>query len=212
MSTKTDITKPVARRAVRGLRGALLGASLLAAGLGVAAPASAQEVVDELPEVELKRIPPVYSYDFGLQLGVADITYFRDEVPPWATYGFFASWGWHPRGNDRIGPGLAVMVEGPLPLHYSASFEPSFRWDRIMGKLTVGAAIGPAFMIHSKATELGPEIGFTPAPMVAARVGWSEGWTRVGRRLFIVAEPKVRLIAGDVNYGITLQVGSGQGY
>jgi len=193
------------------LRVGVLGMGLLAGGL-TATPALAQEIVDELPEVELQRIPPIYSYDVGLQIGVADITYYRDEVAPWATYGFFFSWGWHPRGNDRIGPGMAVMIEGPFPLHYSTSFEPSFRWDRIMGKLAVGAAVGPAFMIHSKSTELGPQVAFTPAPMIAGRIGWSEGWTRVGRRLFIVAEPKLRWIAGDLNYGITLQVGSGQGY
>jgi len=172
----------------------------------------AQEVVTELPDVQLELIPPEFSYDFGLQLGVADITYFRDEVPPWATMGFFASWGYHLRGNDRIGPGMAVMIEGPVPLHYSASFEPTFRWDRIMGKLTVGAAGGVAVMIHSKATELGPEVNVTPAPVVAARIGYSQGWTRVGRRLFVVLEPKMRFINGVPNPGLALQVGSGRGY
>lgn len=192
--------------------GTSLRALLVAATVLVGPAALAQDVLDELPEVELKRIPPVYSYDVGLQLGVADITYWRDEVPPWATLGFFASWGWHPRGNDRIGPGFAAMIEGPLPLHYSVSFEPTFRWDRIMGKLQVGAAIGPAFMLHSKSTQLGPEMAFTPAPMIAGRIGWSEGWTRIGRRLFVVAEPKLRLVAGDLNYGVTVQIGAGEGY
>lgn len=190
----------------------LMRPSLVAVAVAVASPAVAQDILDELPEVELQRIPPVYSWDVGIQLGVADITYWRDEVPPWATYGFFGSWGWHPRGNDRFGVGFAAMIEGPLPLHFSASLEPTFRWDRIMGKLAVGAAVGPAFMFHSKSTVLGPETGFTPAPMVAARIGYSQGWTRVGKRLFIVAEPKLRLIAGDLNYGVTLQVGTGQGY
>lgn len=175
-------------------------------------PAYAQEVVTELPEVKLELIPPEYSYDLGLQLGVADITYWREEVPPWATMGFFGSWGYHIRGNDRIGPGLAVMVEGPVPLHYSASVEPTLRWDRIMGKLAVGAAAGVGFMVHSKSTELGPEMAWEPAPLVAARVGYSQGWSRISRRLFVVAEPKLRLVDGKLNPGITLQVGSGNGY
>ncbi|MFK7927134.1 MAG: hypothetical protein AB8H79_03025 [Myxococcota bacterium] len=189
-----------------------LAAPTLIAIASISTPAMAQEVVTELPDVQLERIPPEFSYDFGLQLGVADITYFRDEVPPWATMGVFGSWGYHLRGNDRLGPGLAVMVEGPVPLHFSASFEPTFRWDRIMGKLTIGAAGGLAVMIHSKSTELGPEVNVTPAPLVAARIGYSEGWSRIGRRLFVVLEPKMRFISGVPNPGIALQVGSGTGY
>ena len=210
MTIRFSANNPELRKA--GRASTALFASVVVAGALCALPAQAQEVVDELPEVELRAVPPVYCYDFGLQLGFADITYFRDEVKPWATYGFFFSWGWHPRGNDRIGPGIAAIVEGPFPLHYSMSIEPSFRWDRVMGKLSVGAAVGPAFMLHSRLTELGTDRYFTPAPMIAGRIGWSEPWTRGGRRLFIVAEPKFRLIAGDVNYGVSLQVGSGQGY
>lgn len=174
--------------------------------------AFAQEVVTELPEVKLEQVPPEFSYDMGLQLGVADITYWREEVPPWVTMGFFMSWGYHVRGNDRFGPGLAVMVEGPVPLHYSASFEPTFRWDRIMGKLAIGAAAGGALMFHSKSSELGPQVAWTPAPVVAARVGYSQPWSRVTRRLFVVAEPKLRIIDGQLNPGITIQIGSGTGY
>ena len=166
----------------------------------------------ELPEVKLERIPPTYSYDVGLQLGVADITYFRDEVPPYATIGFFGSWGAHIRGNDRLGPGFAVIVEGPVPLHSSISFEPTVRWDRVMGKVGIGAAVGAAVMIHTAQRNTGTEIAVTPAPVVAGRIGWSQGWTRVGRRLFIVAEPKLRMIGSRLNPGVSIQVGSCVGY
>jgi hypothetical protein len=191
---------------------AALAAPIALASLIAPDIAGAQEVVTELPEVKLERIPPQYSYDIGLQLGVAELTYFREEVPPWATLGVFGSWGYHIRGNDRVGPGLAVIVEGPIPLHTSLSIEPTFRWDRIMGKFSVGAAAGLAIMTHAAWRSSGTEVAVTPNPMLAARIGWSQGWTRVGRRLFIVAEPKARLISGRINPGISIQVGSGHGY
>jgi hypothetical protein len=175
-------------------------------------PAFAQEVLTELPEVELQRIPPRFSYDFGAQFGVADITYWRNEVPPWATMGLFGSWGYHPRGNDRFGPGFAAIIEGPVPLHATYSFEPTFRWDRVMGKLGLGAAVGGAFQIHAALRETNTEVHVGAAPVVAARIGWSQGWTRVGRRLFIVAEPKARYVRGKLNTGVSLQIGTCSGY
>ncbi len=175
--------------------------------------ANAQEVVSELPEVELKRIPPVHSYDVGLQLGAADITYWREETPPYMTLGGFFAWGWHPRGNARIGLGLAAIIEGPVPLYYSFSFEPTFRYDRISGKFAYGASVGGAAMVHGKDNQArANDIAFTPAPVAAVRFGWSEGWTRVGRRFFLVAEPKLRLIGGKPNPGFAIQIGSGAGY
>ena len=190
----------------------LLAATIAMSLLVVPTVASAQEVVTELPEVKLERIPPQFSYDIGMQLGVAEMTYFRDEVPPWATYGVFGSWGYHIRGNDRVGPGLAVVVEGPLPIHTSVAIEPTFRWDRIMGKVNIGASAGVAVMMHAAWRSSGTEIAFTPNPLIAGRIGWSQGWTRIGRRLFIVAEPKLRLVNKRVSPGIAIQVGSGYGY
>jgi hypothetical protein len=199
--------------AVRPVTAALLP-SLLAGWTLLSGPAAlAQEVVTELPEVELERIPPSYSYDIGIQIGAGDLTYWRDEVPVWATLGFFASWGAHYRGNDRFGPGLAFIAEGPIPLHASYSGELTFRWDRMLGEhIAVGAAAGGALMVHTAMRDFDTEVAVTPAPVVAARFGWAQNWTRVGRRLFVVAEPKARVIAGRVNYGISIQVGSTSGY
>lgn len=191
---------------------AAIAAATLAGVLATPVVAAAQEVVTELPEVKLERVPPQYSYDIGMQLGVAELTYFREEVPPWATIGVFGSWGYHIRGNDRVGPGLAVIVEGPIPLHTSISVEPTLRWDRIMGNISVGAAAGVAVMTHAAWRSSGTEVDITPNPVLAARVGWSQGWTRVGRRLFIVVEPKARLVSQRINPGISIQVGSGHGY
>lgn len=180
--------------------------------IGLGTPALAQEVVTELPDVELIRVPPTYSYDFGVQIGVSEVSYWADEVPPWASLGFFFTWGVHLRGNDRIGPSVSLLAEGPVPLHGSYSLEPTVRWDRIMGKLNVGASVGGAAMGHAAMRQRSTDTGFTLSPVVAARVGWSEGWTRVGRRLFIVAEPKLRLISGEVDASLLLQIGSGHGY
>lgn len=185
-------------------------AALALFGLGT--PALAQEVVTELPDVELIRVPPTYSYDVGVQLGVSQVTYWADEVPPWAALGFFFTWGVHFKGNDRIGPSLSVLAEGPVPLHGSYSLEPTVRWDRIMGKLTVGASVGGAAMGHAAMRSGSTETGFSLSPVAAGRIGWSEGWTRVGRRLFLVVEPKFRFIAGNLDTSVVLQIGSGHGY
>ncbi|MFT7519721.1 MAG: hypothetical protein ACI9MC_001864 [Kiritimatiellia bacterium] len=180
--------------------------------IAVAGPAAAQEVVTELPEVELKRIPPSYSYDFGAQFGIGDMGWWRTEIGPWMHMGLFGSWGIHYRGNDRFGPGLALQVEGPVPLQTTVALEPTMRWDRVIGKVGVGASLGGAFMYHYSMKPGVNESAVSGSPVAAVRLGWSQGWTRIGRRLFVVAEPKIRFIKGAPSASVALQIGSCYGY
>ena len=47
--------------------------------------------------------------------------------------------------------------------------------------------------------------------MAIARIGWSQTWSRVGRRLFLFLEPKVRYTDGQFVPVVALAVGSGAG-
>jgi len=60
---------------------------------------------------------------------------------------------------------------------------------------------------------------FELQPSIVGRIGWSQGWTRVGRRVFVYLEPKLRpsLREDDgvrrfaPNPVLALVVGSGRG-
>ena len=164
-----------------------------------------------LSRVELKRIPPRFSYDIGLQFGYGEITYWREEVPPWATMGFNFAWGKH-FGHHRIGPGIAFIAEGPVPVHMSLFLEPTFRWDTVKGWLQVGASLGPSFMLHHAQRTVVHQTSKGVGPVAALRVGWSEPYSRIGRRLHVVLEPKMRLIDGRMNPSVSIVIGSGRGY
>lgn len=183
---------------------------LFATALALAtAPAYAQS---ELPEVRLDRIPPTYSYDFGVQFGFGDIGYWREEIPPWMHFGLFAAWGRHLRNGDRVGLGGAILAEGAFPLHSTLAFDPTLRWDRVAGKVALGASVGASLMYHSAQKPAGLEQAFTASPLVAGRIGWSQGFTRVGRRIFVVAEPKLRYIRSELSASVALCIGVGHGY
>ena len=85
------------------------------------------------------------------------------------------------------------------------------------------AGIGPAVMYHVAAGEsvvLRGERDFTIEPSLVGRIGWSQTWSRVGRRLFVYLEPKVRpglregadgAMRPVLNPVLALVVGSGKG-
>ncbi len=107
-----------------------------------------------------------------------------------------------------------LFVEGPLPVHMTAGLEPHLAWDYVTKKgFQVGAGVGPAVLYHSKildGTSVLREPGFGAG--AAVRVGWSQSWSRIGRRLFVLFEPKVRYMDGNVGVAGALMVGSGKGY
>jgi hypothetical protein len=184
----------------------LLFAAILTA---IALPAAAQP---ELPEVRLDRIPPSYSYDIGVVFGMGELGWWREEIPPWMHFGLFAAWGKHLRNGDSVGFGGTLLAEGPFPLHSTFALDPVLRWDRVQGKLALGASVGGSLMFHSAQKPIGVEQAVSASPLVTARFGWSQGFTRVGRRIFVIAEPKLRYMVGKLSPGISLAVGVGQGY
>ena len=183
-------------------------------GTSSANPAVAAKMAkDEAPlsRVELRHIPPRFSYDLGIQFGYGEITYWKEEVPAWATLGFAMAWGKH-FDSHRIGMGFAFVAEGPIPVHSSVFFEPSARWDAVLGWLQIGASVGPGVSFHHAQRTVVHESKWDVGPVGSLRVGWSQPYTRLGRRLHVVLEPKVRLVDGRMNPTVAVFVGSGRGY
>lgn len=199
--------------------------SLAASALTVAILSSAAMAQDDdpgldpslpIPTLKYDRPPPDFSYELALQASFGTITKWQDEIPPWIGFGVRAGWGRNiPESyKHRIGINALLFVEGPLPVHMTAGIEPHLAWDYVTKKgLQVGAGVGPAALYHSK-IEDGTSVLRKPGFGVsaAARVGWSQSWSRIGRRLFVLFEPKVRFMDGQFGAHGAIVVGSGKGY
>jgi len=185
----------------------------LLAALTVTAVAQSDDdgLPPELPPIELHRVPPDFSWEVGVHVSFGDITYWREEVPPWIGLGLRGGWGRH-WGLTRIGAGLAFGVEGPAPVHYSAYLEPTATWDWTSSGLFLGLSAGPSFLVHGTSSTVRESTTLGIAPLAAVRLGWSQGWSRIGRRLFFLLEPKARIIAGRFNPSVALVIGTGRGY
>ncbi len=164
------------------------------------------------PTFEVQRLPPDVSYEFAMHFSFGTVTYWREFVDAWIGFGGRFSGGKH-FNDHRLGGALTFVAEGPLGVHTTLALEPHATWDYVAPKsgLALGFGIGPAAMYHFRNDISEPERTFTLNPSAAARIGWSQSWTRVGRRLFIVAEPKIRYIDGEPNPLVAVVVGSGSG-
>jgi len=188
-------------------------AFLLLAMLPAAARAADPAPEDDL-WAELENLPPRASYEAGVAVTYGDITYWRSNTGPWMGFGLRGGFGWHfgELHAHRVGPGLHLTLEGPAPEYFTGAIEPTFAWDFVTKGLYLGAAVGPAVLAHSRLTLLGQETSWALSPMVAARVGWSQPWSRLTRRMYVVVEPKFRWIDENPNWGAALVVGSGRGF
>ncbi len=176
----------------------------------VGSQASGEELSDSSAWAALERLPPRYSSEFALSVSFSDITYWKNEETyggPFLGQGVRFAWGRNFK-DSRVGFLVSAAVEGPVPIYYTVAFEPMASWDYIRNWLQVGASVGPAIMIH----QMGG-VGTFPGlgPSVSVRMGWSQSWTRVGRRVFVLLEPKARLVAGEPNLGAAILVGQGRG-
>lgn len=188
-------------------------AALLAAPAAVAQDDGGTLSASDLPppSFEVQRLPPDVSYEFAMHFSFGTVTYWQEFVDAWIGFGGRFAYGKH-IGEHRLGGSLTAVAEGPLGVHTSLALEPHATWDWISPQgLQLGAGVGPAGMFHIRNDVVIPERAFTVNPSAAVRIGWSQSWTRVGRRLFLVAEPKLRWINGDPNPLIALVVGSGNG-
>lgn len=171
-----------------------------------------------IPTLKYDRPPASFSWDISLQGSYGEITYWKDEVSPWIGVGLRFAWGKNitESGAHRLGITALVFLEGPAPVHMTAGLEPMFSWDYVARSgFWVGLGAGVAGLYHVKSTARGgsgaqslPGFGLAGS----GRIGYSQTFTRVGRRLFVGVEPKVRWMDGRVGVLAALIVGSGQGY
>ncbi len=179
-----------------------------------ALPAPPPEDALPIPTLDIDRIPPRTSYEFAVQFSYGAVGYFRDEVPPWIGFGLRGGYGKNlgVSGSHRVGANLIGVAEGPIGVHTTLGLEPHVAWDFVSEPgLSLGAGVGPAFLWHSRAATIQSETTLGVVPSAAVRVGWSQTFSRVGRRLFFFVEPKARIIEGSVSPLVAFVVGSGRG-
>lgn len=194
-----------------------LSAGLLESTASAEEPAPTVAPEDELPipTLTLDRIPPRYSYELAMQVSYGEVAFFQETVPPWVGYGIRGGWGknW---GVHRLGVAGTFAAEGELGINTFLSVEPAVAYDLVAagdkGGIQVGASVGGALgYAVTRVTVVDEAGGFVAAPAAAVRLGWSQGWTRVGRRLFVFVEPKVRLASDGLAPVVAVAVGSGGG-
>lgn len=165
----------------------------------------------EMPTFELEVLNPRFSYEFGVHMSFGTVSYWREYFPGYVGMGIRFSAGRN-FGNHRFGGVLTGNVEGPFGVFSSTSIEPAAGWDLITPfNMQVGAHVGPSFMLHTDNSNIVRESELTINPTLAVRAGYSQNWTRLQRRLYVLAEPKVRVINGSPDFGVALVVGSGSG-
>jgi len=164
-----------------------------------------------IPTMKIQRVAPSSSFEFGAQFSFGTVTYWRDFVPAWPGMGLRAGWGKN-FDNHRLGLDTTLTMEGPFGVHTSLFLEPVAAWYLITdGGLLLGASAGPALMYHVRNDIVASESGYGVAPSGTLKVGWSQSWTRVGRRMFVFLEPKLRYLDGKMNPRVALVFGSGMG-
>lgn len=168
---------------------------------------------DELPipTLTIDRIPPSTSYEFAVQVSYGQVSYHRDSVPPWVGFGLRGGGGKN-FGLHRVGLAGVFASEGDLGIHTLLTLEPAATYDLVtQGGLLVGASGGVSLMYWADASSIIQERDFGIGPMASGRVGWSQTWSRIGRRLFVFAEPKVRRAGGSTDVVLAVAIGSGLG-
>lgn len=164
-----------------------------------------------IPTLTLDRVPPNTSYEFAIHVSYGFVPYFRSEVGTWIGFGFRGGYGKN-LGLHRLGASGTFAAEGDVGVHTVLGLEPAFAWDFVGNKgLALGAGVGPSFVYGQTNATIDEERRFSVAPTGVIRIGWSQTWSRVGRRLFVFAEPKVRWIDGAVSPVVAVAVGSGGG-
>ena len=192
---------------------AIIAALALASSSAWAQDSGGTLSADDLPapDFEIQRIQPDVSYEFAAHMSFGAINYWDDEIRPYPGLGFRVGAGRN-LGSHRLGGGFVAAAEGPVGGHTSLVFEPSAQWDMVADSgFSMGANVGPAIMYHVRADRLPVQRAWTFGPSVAARIGFSQPFSSVGPRMFVYAEPKLRVIDGELSPVVALLVGSGGG-
>lgn len=164
-----------------------------------------------IPTLSIDRVPPRTSFEFAVQVSYGQVAYFTDAVPAWLGFGVRGAWGRN-LGKHRLGFGATATAEGDFGVHTLLALEPSVNWDYVSaGGVLLGVGAGPSGMYTRRNATTETESSFELAPTAVARIGWSQTWSRVGRRLFVFLEPKVRFTAEGMTPVVAIAIGSGRG-
>ncbi|MEM6928863.1 MAG: hypothetical protein AAF602_18130 [Myxococcota bacterium] len=165
-----------------------------------------------IPTLEIERIPARTSYEFAMQVSFGPVAYFRDVSSNAPGFGVRGAWGKNVGARHRIGFAGVATIEGEPGVHTLLTLEPGVAWD-FVGKqgLALGLTGGPSFIHTRNNATVIRTTGFAADPYVAARVGWSQTFSSVGRRLFVYLEPKVRFTDTGMVPIASFVVGSGGG-
>ncbi|MEN0065137.1 MAG: hypothetical protein AAGA48_23540 [Myxococcota bacterium] len=165
-----------------------------------------------VPTLEIERLPANTSYEFAMQVSFGQVAYFTDVASSWPGFGLRAGWGKNLGGNSRIGVSGAASIEGEFGIFTLLTLEPGVAFDFVGNRGGLfGVTAGPSFVHTRDNSTVLREQGFALAPYVAARVGWSQTFSSVGRRLFLYLEPKVRFTEFGPVPIAAFVVGSGGG-
>lgn len=194
-------------------------AALFALTLAVPPALAQDESSDEDDDIWalLDDLPARRAWDLAVAISYGNIGYWNGATNPWTGYGVRGTYGGVVNAKHRFGGSFGVAVEGPFPVYMTVAFEPAFAYDYISGRLQLGASVGPSLLYHESRATIRTERHLSLSPMVSARVGYSTSFSRVGRRFFVLLEPRFRYITGGRNlggvpdYAVSLVVGSGQG-
>jgi hypothetical protein len=162
----------------------------------------------------LDDLPPHHSTDLSINPGFAAITYWKTWQPPYLSFGARFVYGNHTgeKLDHRYGVGLALGEDGAFPEYMTWWAEPQATYDRVVHRFQYGVSVGPSVLMHQHTDLNDIERKFALSPMVSARVGWSQPWSRVQKRMFVVLEPKIRWVANEPNWTIAVAVGSSHGW
>jgi hypothetical protein len=164
-----------------------------------------------IPTLTIDRVPPNTSYEFAVQVSYGEVPYFEAVVPLWIGFGMRAGWGKN-LGLHRLGVSGSFTAEGDIGVHTVLDLEPAFAWDFVSNKgILLGAGVGPSLVYRQENSTIFTDRGFEVGPSAVARLGWSQTWSRVGRRIFVFLEPKLRFADGEPTTVVALAVGSGGG-
>ncbi|MBN2798559.1 MAG: hypothetical protein JXX28_05370 [Deltaproteobacteria bacterium] len=158
----------------------------------------------------LAVVPPTVSYEWGLLVSYGTIPHFYPEAWAWPGLGLRGGGGYHV-GASRFGGSIGAAVEGEVPVYYNLVLSPQLTWDHLGGRLQLGASLGTDMLLHGAKGLQDDSYAFTPAPAAALRIGWSEPWSVLSRRMFILVEPRVRWADGAIMPTGAVLIGSGRG-
>jgi hypothetical protein len=160
----------------------------------------------------LRNLPPAWSWDGEMGFGYGDVPAWRRYNAQYVLMGGRISFGKHLKNPaHRVGGTLTSTLDGPVPITFAWVVEPGLAWDAVLGKLQVGTTLGYATSYNANNQLIGWETNLTTGPALSFRVGYSQPWSQVTRRMHVFVEPKVRLIGGLLAPSATLFVGSGRG-